>query len=540
MSAAISRIAWFLPPLTKGSGGLNTIFRNAEALVNHGYYCDFFFPPSAGLVSTEKEVRKNMADWFDYRHDCRISLFETKLEDYYDMAIATFWDTAAIVADQSCKSKAYFIQDWEPSFYPVSDAYFLARQSYELGLAPITIGRWLAKKASTISGSDAFYTDFCADLSIYNNQNAEKENAICAIYQPEKPRRNAATLLSALQIVKKKNPELKVYLYGSNTDIEILGFTNLGIITKSECNDLYNRCKLGVSMSTTNPSRIPFEMMAAGLPVVELAGENTSFDLFEDAVCFAKPSPASLATTISSLLAQPNRLTSMSRAGISYMQSRPLSLERNQFVKACKSIMQEMEPSFFEMQASPQVILPDSDDALMIYRDIRREEMRYEAHLYKPKAVRKDSCIEFSDINIKFREIRVAIWSKEDQSDLQWHFMHRTSSEYKWSVEISFEALSDKPTRYFIHVYGIELSSAEETAPKLITPLEVCLVTSVNTDPKVAMVTIRPGITVVITPNTRTGMDMEKTDFVQEKAEQPCHRTSIKGFIARLFNPDAS
>lgn len=59
---------------------------------------------------------------------------------------------------------------------------------------------------------------------------------------------------------------------------------NLNIIPIKECNELYNKCKVGICMSASNPSRIPFEMMSAGLPVVELYKENNIYDLPDEGV----------------------------------------------------------------------------------------------------------------------------------------------------------------------------------------------------------------------------------------------------------------
>lgn len=517
MTVAASRIAWFLPPLTKGSGGLNTVFRNAEALVEHGCTCDFVFPPSAALVTTEEETRVNIANWFDYKHDCKIKLYETTVGPDYDLAIATFWDTAPLVASQKCLNKAYFIQDWEPSFYPISDAYYLAMQSYELGLVPITIGRWLANKVSQASGVSAFFTDFCADLSVYRNKHIEKENAICAIYQPEKPRRTAKILLTALRIVKELNPEIAVYLYGSNADVEYKEFTNLGIISKDDCNNLYNRCKLGISMSTTNPSRIPFEMMAAGLPVVELAGDNTSFDFPEDSICFAKPSPVSLATLINCLINQPDRLASMSKAGISYMQCRPLSLEKDQFTKACELIAKGTEPLAVDRIGFAQKVLPDGSDELERYRAICEADTLETIHLHQPKEANRDCAVVLYDELSRFGEIRVAIWSKLDQSDLQWLFLQPDFGRRKWVAPIMLGNLTERPTKYFIHIYGIELRQVKDDAPKFIAPLEVNLISAYGKSSSSITIKGPSGLLVSLEPSREENTDQFELDDSGER-----------------------
>ena len=51
-------------------------------------------------------------------------------------------------------------------------------------------------------------------------------------------------------------------------------------------------------MSASNPSRIPFEMMAAGLPVVELYKENNIYDMPDEGVLLARPTPEAIASAI--------------------------------------------------------------------------------------------------------------------------------------------------------------------------------------------------------------------------------------------------
>lgn len=538
MTLAGSRIAWFLPPLAKGSGGLNTIFRNAEGLVERGCTCDFVFPPSPAPATTEEEVRSNMVDWFGYRYDCEILLDEIEIGEDYDLAIATFWDTAALVASQACRNKAYFVQDWEPSFFPVSDTYFLAKNSYELGLAPITIGRWLSHKVGEVSGAGAFYTDFCADLSLYRDLRIEKENAICAICQPEKPRRATELLLTALRIVKQTNPELEVYLYGSNADVEHEGFTNLGILSKSECNDLYNRCKLGVSMSTTNPSRIPFEMMAAGLPVVELAGENTSYDLPNDSICFSKPSAASIATLINSLISQPDRLASMSKAGASYMQSRPLNLEKAQFANACEQILRGAQPPAFTEKSFTQTVLPDAHDELARFQAIYKDRAQKSVRLYKPKEVQKECVLVIRDEGRNFNDVRAAIWSEPDQSDLRWYLMQRDSNAGGWTAHVAFEAITNKPMKHYIHLY--DYSQCPDASPKLVTALEPNLMLAHDVSSAPISILSESNLTVDMLPNQKAVSPEPVVEQPNEKAapSSPCMGSKLRAAIQKLAKRD--
>ena len=142
--------------------------------------------------------------------------------------------------------------------------------------------------------------------------------------------------MKALRIVKALRPDVKIYLYGSNVvpgQIN-LDCTNLNIIPIDECNKLYNKCKVGVCMSASNPSRIPFEMMAASLPVVELYKENNIYDLPDEGVLLSRTTPEAIASAIIHLLDNPEECRKMSDFGTKYMKDYPLEKGFEQFLKA--------------------------------------------------------------------------------------------------------------------------------------------------------------------------------------------------------------
>ena len=333
------RIAWVIPHPGKGSGGHRTIIQNINALVKAGYECDIYVEED--YLSTDKIVKEKIDDYYGY---CAANVYVgAVLRQEYDLVFATGWTTIEYVKNMECKKKAYFIQDYEPWFLPMGDGYINTENSYRLGYSPITIGKWLSHKMIDEYGLSSQYFDFCADLNVYKKlDNIEKENAICYIFQPEKPRRCDWLGLRALKIVKSLRPDVKIYLYGSNTkqtpDFEA---EKLGIIPIEKCNELYNKCKIGFCISASNPSRIPFEMMAAGLPVVEIYRENNLYDFPENGIKLAEASPEAIATAILELIDDEKELAKMSKTGIEYMKNYPLEKGFEQFVEAVNNLFRE-------------------------------------------------------------------------------------------------------------------------------------------------------------------------------------------------------
>ena len=339
------RAAWVLPSLIEGSGGHRTILQNVQYLIRKGYECDVYVEDK-GEVKNSEELRRQAETLFG-KHDCRFIL-GYDIQGEYDIIFATAWFTAKVVRDcNSSAVKAYFIQDFEALFNPMGDGYILACNSYGYGLKPVTIGRWLSHKMQTEYHTPSRYFDFCADRRIYRPlPDAKKEHAICFVYQPDKPRRCSVLGIEALGIVKFLRPDVKIYLYGSNIKGNVwFEHENLGIIPLEKCNALYNKCEVGLCISSSNPSRIPFEMMAAGLPVVDLYMENNFFDMPNEGVRLAHTTPESIAQALIEILDHKEMAAEMSEAGKRYMADKDLEHGFEQFYAAVSDIAARREPA---------------------------------------------------------------------------------------------------------------------------------------------------------------------------------------------------
>ncbi|WP_156814482.1 glycosyltransferase family protein [Burkholderia lata] len=386
-------VAWLVPSLIEGSGGHRTILQNAEYLQAHGYRTVIYLENNDGM-GARTSPSDHVWNIFGYRFaDVRVGWGEI---EPCDIVFATVWYSAKVVRDLrfACR-KLYFVQDWEAAFNPMGDTYLMAENSYRYGLSPVTIGRWLRHELNERFSIQGAHFDFCADTSIYRPlSNVEKELAICFICQPEKPRRGANLGIETLGIVKHVMPDVKIYLYGSRARTNVwFEHTDLGLLDLHECNALYNRSAVGFCISSSNPSRIPFEMMAAGLPVVELHRENTLYDLPENASLLCDQNPESLAEGLLTLLRDAPRRAEMGRAASAFMVDRPLEMGMRQFLQAVQEISEKplrdgfaavsIEPTY---RSAPIVATPFLNSTSSDYREVVRQAHR---NSRKPTALKR-------------------------------------------------------------------------------------------------------------------------------------------------------
>lgn len=391
----MKRAAWVLPMFLEGSGGHRTMFQNIQVLADNGFVNDVYVE-NKGQVVNDDELRKQVEHFFG-KYDCRLILGFEKLQCDYDIIFATAWFTAKFVRDVAGNAKkVYFIQDFEALFNPMGDGYLMALNSYCYGLQPITIGHWLAHKMESEYATPAQCFDFCADHDVYKPLHQERENAVCFVYQPDKPRRCNIIGVEALGIVKYLRPDVKIYLYGSKEKGNVwFEHENLGIISLEKCNELYNRCSVGLCISSSNPSRIPFEMMATGLPVVDLYMENNLYDMPDEGVVLAHYTPESIAEAVIKLLDDPERRNQMAKAGIKYMQDKSLEKGYEQFLEAVLNIVNNrvVPIHFFPKLYRKPAVIAD----VVMKKIVPKEEIVAATGSRKYRFVQKIKKIKFLD-----------------------------------------------------------------------------------------------------------------------------------------------
>jgi glycosyltransferase involved in cell wall biosynthesis len=106
----------------------------------------------------------------------------------------------------------------------------------------------------------------------------------------------------AIEEFARRRPDLKIHLYGGNVGRVPLSFIDHGAVSPSELNSIYNQCYAGLSLSFTNVSLVPHEMLAAGcIPVVNEA-EHNRIVLDNQYVRYAAPNPHALASELEAIV----------------------------------------------------------------------------------------------------------------------------------------------------------------------------------------------------------------------------------------------
>lgn len=237
-----------------------------------------------------------------------------------DAVIATHYRTAYPAhAVTAVRQRFYLVQDFEPAFYPMGAEYLLAEATYRFGFHCITSSRWLQEMLRDQFGAKVDRFVYAYDPTHYHPDAGEPRSThrIAFYARSSTPRRAVELGLLALEIVAREYPTVHVDFFGANVGRMNVpyAYTDHGVLTDAELARLYRHAALGMVFSATNYSLIPHEMMACGLPVVDLRVPSTIKEFAADAITLAKPTPRGIATEVLRLLRDPSaRVAQAARA----------------------------------------------------------------------------------------------------------------------------------------------------------------------------------------------------------------------------------
>jgi glycosyltransferase involved in cell wall biosynthesis/SAM-dependent methyltransferase len=320
------RVSWIVPGLIVGGGGHRNILRAAYHLERLGYDVQLYFTEWDG---TDEELNRMIRAHFyplrgtacRYRGDIAAC----------DVLFATHWSTVRPALDNrsSAREVMYFVQDFEPFFYPMGTEYLLAENTYREGLYHVTSGPWCERVLRTKFAAEADHFQFPIDTTIYvRRERTDQRTRVLYFAKPEMPRRCYSLGVEALRQFHRLRPDVEIVFFGSPAvDVGGLGFPVrlAGILDLEELAELYSNSDLGVVFSPTNPSLVPYEMMSCGLPVVDLSGEfaELNYGGRTDMALLVDPDPPLIAAQMADLLADRIELRERSRRGEEFAATFP-------------------------------------------------------------------------------------------------------------------------------------------------------------------------------------------------------------------------
>lgn len=296
------RMNWIMSPPGIRSGGHTTIFRILNYLQQQGYSNRVYFydPFGSDLKYYEGIVR----EYFGF--DSEIGDVRCGMRDA-DAVVATAWPSAyAAYNARSAGKRFYFVQDYEPDFHPASTFSVLAENSYRMRFHGITAGRWLAEKLRRNFDMEADFFPFGCDTKQYFRDGSSPRSGVAFYARLGTPRRAVELGLLALELFAKRHPNIELHLFGQELGRLPFKYINHGLLAPEQLNEIYNRCFAGLSLSLTNVSLVPHEMLAAGcIPVVN-DGEQNRMVLDSPFIEYAQATPHALASALEAVMNRPD------------------------------------------------------------------------------------------------------------------------------------------------------------------------------------------------------------------------------------------
>jgi O-antigen biosynthesis protein len=221
-----------------------------------------------------------------------------------DAYVASGWQTAHILAARSDMPtrRLYLVQDYEPYFYPRGTEYALAEDSYRFGFRCIAIGWMVANLLEDEFSVHAPVAEYGCDTSIYGLTNPSNRRDVVFFARPGVARRGFELGILALQEFHRRHPEQDIHIFGDTSAQVPFPAIQHGSLTPRRLSELYNKCRAGLTMSFTNVSLAPAEMIACGVIPVIGNLRCTKADLDTPHARWIDPTPRALADELCSVI----------------------------------------------------------------------------------------------------------------------------------------------------------------------------------------------------------------------------------------------
>ncbi len=313
-------INWVMPAPGKGSGGHTTLARFITGLEKRGFHNRIYLI-TAHTFQSDDECLQFWKDNFTMDFTgVEVHIYYSEMK-YADAVVATTWQTAyAVNRCNNCISKFYFVQDFEPHFYPVGGEYALAENTYRLGMHGICASPYLAREVSRY-GMSADYFGFSYDRNIYKPYpRKDDKQRVCFYARSFTARRSFEVGMLALERLSKLRPHVEIILAGDDLSGCRIPFRhiNCGVVSPAELAYIYSQSDLSLVFSNTNLSLAPLEIMGSGSVCVCNGGACSEWLVNDDNSVIVDFDPIHVADTLIYYLDHPEMLDSKREAGAKF------------------------------------------------------------------------------------------------------------------------------------------------------------------------------------------------------------------------------
>lgn len=328
-------IAFVIPQFRRGSGGHRTIADLVRGLEARGHTVSLWLVDEEGRHDGEDatQLQQLFSSFFGtVRAPVRRlavagdESFTGAAPGEVDVVVATGWQTVpAVMRLPGACARAYLVQDHEPEFHPTSIERQWAEWTYRQGLHCVCASPWLAELVTREYGATASSFDLGVDHEHYAPLPTHRRDDLILFYARAVTPRRAVTLgVLALQELHRRRPEIEIALFGDARPLATpFPHRHLGVLTPDALTHAYASATLGLVLSMTNPSLVPTEMLACGLPVVDLASDSMRATFGEDGpIALAAPHPVAIADALEGLLGDAGARAERARGGLALAAGR--------------------------------------------------------------------------------------------------------------------------------------------------------------------------------------------------------------------------
>jgi len=313
----ISSINWFIPYFRHVYyGGIYTILRFAGYFSKKGIRNRFVLYDSPAILESDviAKIRSGCPHLTDFDVFIRRS---SDVDDipFADISIATLWTSAyRLLKFNNTRGKFYFIQDYEPLFYPAGSSYALAEATYRFGFHGIVNSPGLYHFITSNYDLHAEFFTPAVEHEVFfpgdRSQEEGKKTFKLFVYgRPQHDRNGFDIAIATAKKAKRSFGEsIEIVSAGSEWNPSEFGLDgimeNLGLLGYLETAELYRVCDFGlILMFTKHTSYLPLELMASGSIVIANHNQANSWLLKDGHNCvIIEPSPTFITEKLAHLM----------------------------------------------------------------------------------------------------------------------------------------------------------------------------------------------------------------------------------------------